>query len=232
LASRLRELGGQHGRQASRLSEQLAEVRVVVYQFAARELSDGDWQLVELPSDDDRMVGDEIAGMNRTATEGLSPGETRAETKIQPPGPLLTQAGEKPTSRGEPQTTPPSPKVSPTLPVPAAASPALILVGEVLRASSLPRPFSAPYDDCLTTWLLRVENVVAGEYRDDTVLVVALGMENNVWLPAASVSPGDKRRLRLIPLKRASEAIRSTQRVDDTEDLAHIPYFALAVEAP
>jgi alginate O-acetyltransferase complex protein AlgJ len=207
LARRLQELSRHQGGQGSARSDPLSAVRVVVYQFAARELSDGDWQLVDLPSLD---------------------GRTSAPVEAEPGRPLVSGS------------LPPPAQTKPTLPPPHLATPTaagsdfspLVLVGEVLRTSILPKPFSVPYDDCLTTWLLRVERVEVGEYRDETVLVVALGMEDNVWLPPASVSPGDKRRVHLIPLKRAHEAIRSTQRVDDTEDLSHLPYFALSVEEP
>ena len=107
----------------------------------------------------------------------------------------------------------------------------LTIVGRVLKTSRVPEPHSAPYDDCVTLMQIEVEAVESGTYRDEKLLAVFWAMKDNKWLPAARHAPGDRLRLGLVPLRNASEEVRTAPRADDLDDYSHLPYFVVSEEA-
>ena len=117
--------------------DRLARKRVVIYQFAARELAFGDWRLLDL------------------ARTSSPPRQT-------------TSLGRE-----------------------------VVVRGRVSAIARLPQPGSVPYRDCLVAiHLTQVRRAPTGT-TDEELLVYALGMRDNRWLPVSSVTAGDEVRCRL-----------------------------------
>jgi alginate O-acetyltransferase complex protein AlgJ len=108
----------------------LAGKRVVIYEFAARELAFGDWKLLDLPQS----------------------------------APQVTRV------------------VAPNV--------ELVIRGRIKAAGRLPRPGSVPYKDCvLSIHLTDVRGLPPGDGNHE-LLVYALGMKDNKWLPVSSLRIG------------------------------------------
>jgi alginate O-acetyltransferase complex protein AlgJ len=155
----------------ARRPEALTGKRVIIWEFAVRELADASWDVIPM------------------------------------------QAG--PASSGS---------TSPGTPRPGAKGP-IVIEGTIEVTSKVPEPNTAPYPDCLTYLVMRVDKVVEGQYDQDRVLAVFWAMKKNVWLPPAKYTRGQRFRVKLIPMAQADEAVRSGQRADNTEDYTHRPYF-------
>jgi hypothetical protein len=84
-----------------------------------------------------------------------------------------------------------------------------------------------PYKDCLTYIKLRVDRVVEGRCDDGQVIAVFWGMRDNVLLPAAHYAPGQRLRLKVVPLRQAPGNLQAVRTVDDLDDYDHRPYFVL-----
>jgi alginate O-acetyltransferase complex protein AlgJ len=120
----------------------------------------------------------------------------------------------------------------------AATPPALKSSGSTLevegtleKVSKVPEPFSSAYPDCVTFTLLKVDRVIEGKYDDSHMLLVMWAMKNNVWLKAAKYAPGQRLRVKVMPLKQADNSVRSAQRADNTEVYDRAPYFAIEEQA-
>ena len=206
----------------------VARKRVILYQFAVRDLTEGNWKPIPL---------------------GIQPVLSRAETRTPPrtAQPTSTsepvgEAAREKAGKGRPEPTTQAPQAATVQPLPKAptgkateASPPdaghqLVIVGEILQISKLPDPGSVPYPDCLTFVRIKVDQVVSGSYEDTILVAVFLGMKDNLSLPAARYAPGQKLRLTLIPFRMADSQIRRTQRVDELDDYDHIPYYVVSEE--
>lgn len=163
--------------------ERLARKKIVVYQFAMRELMDGDWRPIPLPE-------------ALPAVDATSPPEQARRFES-------TQVDD---------TAPPPP---------------LRLIARVRKTSIVPRPFTAPYANCVTYITLDVEKVIEGKYDDPELLGVFFAMEKNKWLPPASYKAGDRILATWVPNKNKPGRFRNMQAADDTEDYTHSPFFAL-----
>jgi alginate O-acetyltransferase complex protein AlgJ len=119
----------------------------------------------------------------------------------------------------------PAPTAAPSKPAETARGKAIVLDVTIEKISNVPQPYSVPYPDCLTYFLMHVDRVVEGKYTDDRVLAVMWAMKKNVWLPPAKYTPGRKMRIKIIPLGQADESVKTGQRADDTQDYDHRPYF-------
>lgn len=177
--------GGADGARAEIASpgglERLERARVVVYEFADRDLTTQNWKVLPLPP---------------------------ASAK-KPPAPEsrpAAAAGAVPA--GEP----------------------IVLRVRVLQVSPVPAPFSAPYEDCLSTQRLEVLGVVSGPWSDRFAIAVFLAMKGNEWLAPATFKPGTPLRVHLVPFREAGPDVRSIRRVDDLDDLERIPYYVTAWE--
>jgi hypothetical protein len=106
----------------------------------------------------------------------------------------------------------------------------LEMVARIVKVSRVPQPGTAPYKDCLTYIKLEIERLVSGEYTAKEIVVGFKAMIDNVWLPAASYGPGDRIRLRLIPMNLAPREIQNMQRADDLDDFTLQPYYCIAGE--
>jgi hypothetical protein len=180
--------------------DRLKGKRVVVFQFSIRDLACDDWAPVSL-------------SLLAPTVRAVAKHRTSEPTS---PAPVAVVAA--------PSSSLPVPSRGPAEPVP------LTVVGRVLRTSQVPEPYTAPYDACVAFTEIEVEKVVSGTYPEKQLLAVFWAMKDNKWLPAARYAPGDRLRLRLVPMKNASEAVRSAQRADDTDDYTHLPYFVVSEE--
>jgi alginate O-acetyltransferase complex protein AlgJ len=146
--------------------DRLAGKRVVIYQFAARELAFGDWKLFDLP---------------------------------QPSG---------------------APRE------PAERSGELIVQGRVSAIARLPQPGSVPYKDCLLAiHLTQVRCASPGAVKDE-LLVYAMGMRDNRWLPVASVPAGASVQCRLRDWTQVERRYGSLNRAElDNLELLSLPTF-------
>ncbi len=159
-------------RDLARRPNALEGKRVVIWQFAARDLAAENWEVVPLPARADRP---------------------KATTEPVRPGPVL-------------------------------------LDGTVEAVSRVPTPFTVPYKDCLTYIKVRVVQVVEGNYADNYLIAVFWGMRDNVLLPAAQYAPGQRLRLKVVPLRQAPLNLQNVRSVDDLDDLERRPHFVLETQ--
>lgn len=97
----------------------------------------------------------------------------------------------------------------------------IVVKVEVLGGSTVPEPGSVPYDDCLTVLKVRVEEVVEGRFRGETMYVLAPGMENGrVNRMVASPTRGAKVVLTVRPLSEMPDKQRVMTADDYTSDSA------------
>jgi alginate O-acetyltransferase complex protein AlgJ len=158
-------------RQIASGRDRLAGKRVVIYQFAARELAFGDWRLVDLPA------------------------------AARPPG-GAPSLGEE-----------------------------LVVQGRVNAVARLPQPGSVPYKDCLLAiHVTQVRGPAPGALKQE-VLLYALGMRDNRWLPIASVPAGASVQCRLRDWAQVEKQYGSYNRaeLDDLEFLSLPTFWAEAV---
>jgi len=118
---------------------------------------------------------------------------------------------------------PPSTKEPPT-PSPVAEPP-LLIEGTVQATSRVPKPYSTPYKDCLTYSKLHVDRIIEGSYPDKQMIVAMWGMKDNVLLPAAHYTTGQRVRFRVLPLRQAALDLRTVRCADDLDDYEHRPYL-------
>ena len=180
----------------------LAVKRVVVYEFAIRDLLGQNWRLAPLPSPAALLQARE------------------SQRKVTPEAiPMRTPIVSEPLKREQA-----APGVSSA---PAGVPGSIIVVGRIIKTSEVPKPGTAPYKDCLTFIKFEVERVEAGVYEYPAIIAAFWAMKDDVWLPAARYSVGERFRMKLIPLRKAGSTISSMQRADNLDDLELQPYFSL-----
>ena len=158
--------------------ERLERARVVVYEFADRDLTTENWKVLPLP-----------------------PAPVRKAPVAESGPPVAVPSGEP-----------------------------IVLRARVLEVSPVPAPYSAPYEDCLSTMRLEVLGVESGRWSDRFAIAVFLAMKGNEWLGPASFTAGTHLRVRLVPFREAGPEVRSIRRVDDLDDLERIPYYVVEWE--
>lgn len=146
--------------------DRLAGKRVVLYQFAARELAFGDWKLLDLP---------------QAAT-------TSHKT--------------------------------------ASVSGELVVQGRVSAIARLPQPGSVPYKDCLIAiHLTQVRGSSPGAVEKE-LLVYAMGMRDNRWLPVSSLPVGGNVQCRLNDWAKVEKQYGGYNRAElDDLDLLSLPTY-------
>jgi alginate O-acetyltransferase complex protein AlgJ len=140
-----RDLARAVARDRARGRDRLEHLRVVIYQFAVRELASGDWQEIALPP----------------------PPDVRPEAAAQP--------------------------------VPAGARQESVIAGTIAARTTLPRPFSVPYKDCLFAVHLTGVATRAGEPVAGEVIAYLWGMRDNAWTEAAGYRVGQRVTLHVTP---------------------------------
>jgi hypothetical protein len=102
----------------------------------------------------------------------------------------------------------------------------LIVTGKVMLVSNVPDPSKVAYSDCLTYIKYRIISVEQGEYNDNEIIAVFLGMKKSKLMPAAKFQIGEKHRLILDPLNKHQELSHFMQ-ADDTNDYERTPYWVI-----
>ena len=216
--------------------ERLGRKKVVVYEFAVRDLLGENWKPIPVA----------VPKLPQVPVTTLQTSVATLVTKHSVP---LTSAELTPRRNGLPKVSAASAEVPAKEPTQSVSEneplktekndtaattldPALIVIGRVVKTSNVPRPGTAPYKDCLSFVKVRVEKIESGSYDDSELVVVFWAMKDNAWLPAASYSVGDRLRMTLIPLKKADRQIRSMQRADDLDDFVHQPYYSMQETRP
>ena len=99
----------------------------------------------------------------------------------------------------------------------------LEVVAEVLVTSRPPRPRVEPYAHAVTFTRYRVVSVEGGRYSGRELLAAEWVMRDFVLTRAARYRPGDRHRLKLVPLadkERTDVSVRQAKMLDDTADTA------------
>jgi SGNH hydrolase-like domain, acetyltransferase AlgX len=168
----------------------LAGKKVLVYEFAARDLALESWRPVELVLPPPTLV----------PAPSPAPVPTPNVAPV-PAGPTpVLKSGDRPVAGSAER---------------AADLEATI---EVVATSQVPRPGTAPYRDCLVVLRCSVREPASSPLRGKTVLIALWGMRDDAWTEAASYQVGDLLEIRGVPFRGAPEEIRAARRADDTQD--------------
>ncbi len=160
-----------------------------------------DWRVTPLPVED-------LSAARPTPPPSVRPAE--------PPAPASVPA------RGE--VAPPRPARADR---PATAEP-VVVSARVIKTSRVPTPGSAPYKDCLTYLMLKIERVESGTYHDQEMVAAFVAMKNDEWLAPATYAVGDELHVTLIPMRQAERQIQTLQKADNLDDYTHEVYFVIS----
>jgi alginate O-acetyltransferase complex protein AlgJ len=171
-------------------NDRLMGKRVVVYQFAARELLSGDWKRPELPL-------------------------FRYPSPVAPPKVPLAVRGRPETDSGASQTEEASEPPSETdAPQRIATDPPLRVIGELVEKSDPPKPGSVPYPDCLIALHLRNVRAETGAPTTDEIVVFTWGMREHRWTNATTLEVGKTMSLTVRPWSEVEREYGSLNRVE------------------
>jgi alginate O-acetyltransferase complex protein AlgJ len=208
-------------RQLTRNPNRLDGKRVVVYEFAARELSSGDWKVIDLPLP-------KLAVHKPTAPK--TPLTVPVEPKVEPITPLdeepipapETAVSPKPGLSRKPIETPVKPKVQPAKPV----NNQIVVQATVAAKSESPTPGTVAYADCVIALHLKNISVKSGKMAPKEIVVFIWGMRQNKLMPAASYRIGQRVTLKLKPWDSAESTFGSYNRVElDDDNLLMLDIF-------
>jgi alginate O-acetyltransferase complex protein AlgJ len=109
---------------------------------------------------------------------------------------------------------------------------AIIVQGHVKTSSRPPQPGSVPYRDCVIAVHLTQTRPVTGGAIEDDLLIYTMGMLDNRWLPATSISSGTNIKCRLRHWSAVEDKYGSVNRAElDDLDLLLLPtYWAEEME--
>lgn len=174
----------------------LAATRVLVYEFAVRDLYLNDWPVVELGQVERKLISREAVGAPVAAVAPAESATPAAAVAAAPAAAAVPADSERLTVRAT-----------------------------VVQMSRALNPGTAPYEDALMYGKVKIDSVEAGNYGKKEAIVVFVAMRKRVLVAGAGHKVGESLRLRLVRLKSAPEEIRTMQRSDDTEDFDLVPYF-------
>ena len=129
--------------------DRLAVKRVVVYEFAIRDLLSQNWKLAPLAS-----PAAILSARNSHRPQALAELAVSAVSVSKPVQNAPTQPAATPATPGE-----------------------IVLLGRIIKTSEVPKPGTAPYKDCLTFIKFAVERVESGIYENPAIIVRILGVE-------------------------------------------------------
>ena len=159
----------------------LAGKRVVVWQFAARELTEGRWDPLVLPA----AVSEHAdAGSRSAASPEVPPADADEERP----------AAEEPVA-----DTPEDPPDTDSTEEAPAEDEATSIRAKVVAATRPPRPGSVPYRDCLVALQLQKDASGADGGVPEDFVIYAWGMRDNQWTPVAEIDEGDVVELQVVP---------------------------------
>ncbi|HOF87434.1 MAG TPA: hypothetical protein PLZ36_04925 [Armatimonadota bacterium] len=183
----------------------LAGKKVVIYEFAMRDLLVGDWKLIDLPA---------VKGQ---PTPVPDPTPTPDPTPVPDPTPDPTPT---PVPAPTPTPTPhPTPTPTPTpVPDPTPAERGLVVRGTLAARSEAPQPGSVPYKDCLIALHLTGVTAISGNAPAKEIIVFVWGMRDNQWTKAAGYAVGKPISLRLKPWAEVEGRYGGYNRVELDDD--------------
>ena len=182
--------------------------KVLVYEFAMRNLAVENWRRIRLP--EKPRITRVIAAEARSLNESMQVSDMR------------THPQDRVSSRASGASAPA---------LAASDDPrdgVVRLVGKVRKLSTMPVPGVSPYRDCLNMTLIEVERVIAGQYEDSVALVAFEVMRDNQLTDHARLQPGDRLEMELRLLRKAGDRFQTMQRSDDLDDFEHRAYFVLS----
>ncbi len=221
-----------------RQSDRLRGKKLVIWQFAARDLvvSSGEWKQIDPDVTQPTRAADAPDVTTDAPTEEPEPAPEE-EPAVEAPEPPFEP--EEPAPTPSPPTTEPSePEPVPAevsadepteAPAEAPGHPAVI--GRIEIVSHVPDPSSVPYRNCVTFIKYSVEAVESGEYAGAELLAVFWGMRDAVLQPAARFAVGQRHRLTLQPFSEQKELQRAMQ-ADDTDEYTLTPYWVVSYAEP
>jgi hypothetical protein len=208
----------------ARGKDRLAGKKVVIYEFAMRDLAEGDWKLLDLPTVTARPTPTPAQPPTPAPIPVVpEPGAAQASATVQPPLPLPAVIPPKSgTTRPDPlPVIPPktghSPIPTPT-PTPVPTPAGLRVRGTVTAIAPVPKPGSVPYKDCLVAVHLSGVTAVTGTLSTDELLVFVWGLKDNRLMPPASFQPGQGVTLTLTAWEKVEGRLGGLNRVELDDD--------------
>lgn len=224
-------------------AERLRRKKVVVYQFAERNLLGENWAVLPIvaplrrnpppmPQANTRLQQSSIPKPKATfdATSPVSGLHSAIRGSNGSTSDLTAKRGRASEPHQAVLSDPVAAK-DPLRPSELSDTP-FIVVGQIIQVSKIPAPGTVPYKDCLGYFKARIDNVVSGAPSDSELIVVFLVMKDNQWLAPATYTVGHRIRMTLIPLSKAGRQIRSMQRADDLGDWVHQPFYVVQETQP
>lgn len=180
-------------RQLTRNTNRLTGKKVVIYEFAARELSSGDWRMISLPKIK----------------------KTEIQQPITPAKPVApAQKTPEPAKTPEPEKSVVAPKPKPAAP----ANDQIVVEATIAAKSDSPTPGTVAYADCVIALHLRNISVSSGKLAPKEIVVFIWGMHKNKLTPAASFKTGQRVKLALKAWESVESVYGSYNRVELSDD--------------
>ena len=199
----------------------LAGKKVVIYEFAMRDLLVGDWKMIEMPAGRPAPVKAPLAPVTPAPAVSTPVTPPPVPTPaVQPPvaqPPVAPPVTPKPASAKTPAVTPRPASPTPA-PKPAPAKQGLVIQATIKEIADTPKPGSVPYKDCLIALRLTDVKAVAGTSPGKEILVFAWGMRDNKLAPCASYRAGQQVTLQLTPWNMVEEKYGGYNRIELTSE--------------
>ncbi|MHB0999232.1 MAG: alginate O-acetyltransferase AlgX-related protein [Armatimonadota bacterium] len=203
-------------RQLLRNPHRLDGKRVVVYEFAARELSSSNWKIIDLPDAPPSKAAAEpekVETATENAQEKLTPEVISPETAVEKPSaPAVVKTP-------NPVTKPVNP--APVKPAPVPAKPVdnqIVVQAVIADISEVPEPGTVPYSDCVIAVHLKSIKVLDGQLSQKEIAVFIWGMRDNKLTSASSYKSGQNIKLKLTPWDKVESRYGSYNRVELEDD--------------
>ncbi len=205
--------------------DRLAGKRVVIYEFAMRDLTMGDWKLLDLPA-----VPKQTTPTPPPSEPAEVPAEVPTEVPATPSEPLLPVP--QPVPIAPVKTLPSTPVVSTPVPVPVPPTPTpvpddtLRITATVASIAAAPNPATAPYKDCVLGAHLTNIVVKSGKLTDTEIYLFLWGMRDKRLTRAATLKAGDKITVTLTPWQAVEARYGGYNRIElDDDDVLVLPIY-------
>ena len=212
-------------KQMMRGNDRLAGKKVVIYEFAMRDLSSGDWKLFKLPEPKWAAAAQQPTQQPKpTATPqpAVSPNPSGAMAVSQT---AVQKAVTSPISA----STKPQAGKSNTVNKPKQGSQPTHVSGVVKAVSVSPQPGSVPYKDCLIAIELGDIKADGGTFGAKKIVVFVYGMKDNQLTSANNLKPGAHVNMQIEPWAKVEARLGGLNRVelDDADALMLDTYWGV-----
>lgn len=204
----------------ARGKDRLAGKRLVIYQFAARELSHGDWKMIDLP-----RVKHETAALKPKAETAVAqePAEeavlSDSDSEQEETKPEIASESSEPDGQTKAKEITPI-IASQETPEPSGQDKGLVIRGSVKAKTAPPKPGTVPYKDCIIALHLTGVKATSGSILENEIIVFVWGMRDNRWTSFASLDPGRVITLSLTPWENVESRYGSYNRMELDSDEA------------